>query len=288
MNSAELNTEIAKGLSEVLANHGIATRITIQDIVVTDKTVSDGILEEKVSSAIINAIWPSMRSAKVFHYTSFPGGESILKSRVLRLTNIERRYSESEIQSFCETHQLTGYLHSEEDGQPTYRRLIMPNTFYSSFTTTDLSPEDEEYFWQNFAGSDGFRLTFEIVAENHNFRKMYYEKVDGDPIKLLSDVTTLIRERFNREFCLAGISRLCAFYLPGSKYGREKEYRLLHRVWDDSGPQPIGHGPQSYIEMPFGTPTVGYTLKLTQVCGNEQPTFATGVPFAFRSMHGSA
>jgi hypothetical protein len=78
MHSAELNTEIAKGLSEVLANHGIATRITIQDIVVTDRTVSDGILEEKVSSAIINAIWPSMRSAKVFHYTSFTGGESIL------------------------------------------------------------------------------------------------------------------------------------------------------------------------------------------------------------------
>lgn len=56
MHSTELNTEIAKGLSEVLANHGIATRITIQDIVVTDKTVSDGILEEKVSGAIINAI----------------------------------------------------------------------------------------------------------------------------------------------------------------------------------------------------------------------------------------
>lgn len=65
----------------------------------------------------------------------------------------------------------------------------MPNTFYSSFTTTELSSEDEEYFWQNFAGSDGFRLTFEVVAGNCNFRKMYYEKVDGEPIKLLSKET---------------------------------------------------------------------------------------------------
>jgi hypothetical protein len=255
---------------------------------VTENTVSDGILDEKISGAIINAIWPSINSAKVYHYTSFDGGECILKSGVMRLTNIEKRYSESEIETFCKTQQLTGYRQLREDGEQTYRNLIMPNTFYSSFTTTELSSDDEEYFWRNFAGSDGFRLTLEIVADNCNFRKIYYEKVDGEPINLLSDVVTLIRERINREFSLAGISRLCAFYLPGSKYGREKEYRLLHRVWDHSGPQPIGHGPNSYIEIPFGTPTVGYSLKITQVCGYEQPTFATGVPFVFRSTHGSA
>lgn len=288
MPSTNIRAVIANGLNEVLAQHRIDTRITSQDIVVTENTVSDGVLGEKISGAIINAIWPSINSAKVFHYTSFAGGESILKSGVLRLTNIEKRYSESEIQAFCKTHQLTGYLHLQEDGEPTYRNLIMRNTFYTSFTTTELCSEDEEYFWQNFAGSDGFRLTLEVVADNCNFRKMYYEKVDGEPIKLLSDVTTLIRERFNREFCLAGISRLCAFYLPGSKYGQEKEYRLLHRVWDNSGPQPIGHGAHSYIEIPFETPTVGYTLRVIQVCGNQQPAFSTGVPFVFRSTQGSA
>lgn len=255
MPSTNISTEIASEINEVLARHSIDSRITSQDIVVTENTVSDGVLGEKISGAIINAIWPSINYAKVFHYTSFAGGESILKSGVLRLTNIEKRYSESEIQAFCETHQLTGYLHLQEDDEPIYRSLIMRNTFYSSFTTTELSPEDEEYFWQNFASSDGFRLTFEVFADNCNFRKMYYEKVDGEPIKLLSDVTTLIRERFKREFCLAGISRLCAFYLPGSKYGQERSigYCIAYGII-------LGHN-----QLVTGlTATLRYPLKLQQ------------------------
>jgi len=277
-----LKIEIASALNDVLSRHGINAVINAQEISVTENTVSDGVLGQKLSSAIVDALWPSIHFAKVYHYTTFHKGENILKSGCLRLNNIERRYCDSEIRSFCETHQLTGYLVPGENGDPTYRSLIMPNTFYTSFTTTELSPEDEEYFWNNFAGSDGFRLTFEVTATNQDFRKMLYQKVDGEPIHLLADIVTLVRERFDRQFYLSGLSRLCSFYLPGSKYSREKEYRLLYRIWDDSGPQQVGCGRESYIEMPFSIPTAGYTIKITQVCGNDQPRFKTGVPFVFR------
>lgn len=49
MPSTDISTEIANGLNEVLAQHGIDTRITSQDIVVTENTVSDGVLGEKIS-----------------------------------------------------------------------------------------------------------------------------------------------------------------------------------------------------------------------------------------------
>lgn len=107
----------------------------------------------------------------------------------------------------------------------------MPNTFYASFTDTTLSASQEEHFWRNFAACDGVRLTIEVVASNPNFRKIRYEQRKGKPIKVLSELTSCIRDKHGREFILKGISRLCSFYLSGKDYGIENEYRALHRTW---------------------------------------------------------
>jgi len=86
----------------------------------------------------------------------------------------------------------------------------MPQLFYASFTEASLSQEDEEYFWRNFAASDGVRLTIDITATNPNFRKIVYEPKPGTPIPLLTDLVSTIRQQHGREFVLQGISRLCA------------------------------------------------------------------------------
>jgi len=271
-------------INAILYKNGINEVITLSDITITDKIVSDLVKPQaKLSDAITDFLWPSISSATVYHYTSKEAAESILKTGIFRLKNIANRYSEGEIKTFCETHQLQGYLEESESGEPTYKHLIMPNTFYSSFTDTALTAEQEEYFLRTFAACDGVRLRIEITASNPNFRKIRYEQKKGVPIALLSDLTNSIRDKYGREFVLKGISRLCSFYLSGKDYGIENEYRVLHRVWVGFGPQPKINGEFSYIELPLNAMSVcGYQLVITEVHACERPEMPDHYVFSKR------
>jgi hypothetical protein len=220
----------------------------------------------------------------VYHYTSRTAAENILATGIFRLNNIATRYTEGEIVTFCKTHELNGYLEKDANGNPIYRHLIMPNTFYASFTDTNLTNEQEEYFWRNFASCDGVRLKIEVTASNPNFRKMRYEQSEGTPIALLSELIKCIREKHKREFVLKGISRLCSFYLSGKDYGIEHEYRALYRVWEGFGPQPkTNGGTDSYIELPLEAMSeCGYLFKIVEVHAMSKPNMPDTYPFSNR------
>lgn len=216
---------IVADINTILSKHGIYDTLQIQDITVTDKTVNDLVKPSpKLSNLITDQLWPSVPSATVYHYTSREAAESILTTGVFRLVNIEKRLNDGEIVTFCKTHGLSGYLEADVNGLPKYRTLLMPQLFYASFTETNVSSDDEEYFWRNFAASDGVRLTINITAKNPNFRKIADEPSPGVPIPVLIDLISILRQQHGREFVLQGISRLCAFYLCGQTYAREKEY----------------------------------------------------------------
>jgi hypothetical protein len=268
----------------ILRDSGITEKISLSDITVTEKTVSDLVKQNaKLSDAITNLLWPSITSATVYHYTSKTAAESILNTGFFRLNNIANRFTEGEIVTFCETHDLQGYLEKDANNDPKYKHLIMPNTFYSSFTDVSVTKEEEEWFWSHFASCDGVRLKIEITASNPNFRKMKYEQKKGEPISLLSKLTNHIRNKYGREFVLKGISRLCSFYLSGIDYGIENEYRALYRVWEGFGPQPKTNGTQSYIELPLGAMSeCGYKLTITEVHSNEKPNMPTSYVFSKR------
>ncbi len=276
--------ELVADINKVLVENGVQEQITLSDITITDKTVSDLVKPNaKLSDAITNHLWPSIGAATVYHYTSRSAAENILGTKIFRLSNIAGRYNEGEIVTFCETHNLQGYLEQDENGDPKYKHLIMPNTFYASFTDVALTEKQEEYFWSNFAACDGVRLKIEITASNPNLRKIQYEQTEGTPIKLLSDLTSCVREKYNREFILKGISRLCSFYLSGKDYGIECEYRALYRVWEGLGPQPINNGPSSYIELPLDAMSeCGYQLKIVEVHANEKPNMPDSYVFSQR------
>ena len=277
---------LLRDINDVLSNYGIGKTINLSDVTITNKTVSDGAKQvSTLSDAITDHLWPSISSASVYHFTSKKAAESILNNNTFRLTNIAKRYNEGEIKTFCETHNLNGYLEMDSAGLPKYRNLIMPNTYYASFTDTNLTNEQEQYFWRTFATSDGVRLRIDILAKNPNFRKMRYEQKKGCPIGLLNDLVSCVRDNHNREFILNGISRLCSFYLSGKDYGIENEYRMLHRVWDGFGPQPVGIGENSYIELPLGTMTqCGYKLDITEVHSVTKPTMPASYVFSQRKV----
>lgn len=282
----EKMTDLVNDINQILNDNGVQEKITLSDITITDKTVSDLVKQNaKLSDAITNFLWPSIASESVYHYTSKSAAESILGTKIFRLNNIANRYSEGEIRTFCETHDLKGYLEKDENNDPKYKNLIMPNTFYASFTDVSLTQDQEEYFWRNFAACDGVRLKIEITASNPNFRKLHYEQVKGKPIPLLSELTKCIREKHNREFILKGISRLCSFYLSGKDYGIENEYRALYRVWEGFGPQPKNYGAYSYIELPLNEMSeCGYQLKIVEYHAFKQADMAipSSVNFSMR------
>ncbi|WP_204249000.1 hypothetical protein [Halomonas sp. S2151] len=141
--------------------------------------------------------------------------------------------------------------------------------YYSSFTDTALTNEQEAYFWRTFSPFDGVRLKLRIEASNQNFRAMVYESKTGQPISILNDLVREIRNKHNREFVLSGISRLCAFYLE-KDFDVENEYRILFRDWDDGSVNPKTERDTSFIEVPLDAmgPT-GYKIEVLEVQSNE-------------------
>jgi len=258
---------IVADINGILASCGITQTVSPADIIITEQTVSDGVkAHPKLSGVITDFLWPSVNAAIVYHYTTREAAESILNTGIFRLSNIANRYSEGEIVTFCETHNLQGYLEKDINGDPRYKSLIMPNTFYASFADVSITPDQEEYFWRNFGFNDGVRLRIEVVASNPNFRRMFYEQKKGVPIRVLSELTRCIREKYGRAFILNGISRLCSFYLSGEKFAKENEIRCLYRVWEGVGPQPKGNAADSYVELPLNAKSeFGYQLTVTEV-----------------------
>lgn len=286
MEQLKIQKNIIADINAILSKHGITELITLQDITITDKTISDlAHPTPRLSNAIIEYLWPTIDTKTVFHYTSRHSAEEILNSGIFRLSNIEKRYGEGEIETFCKTHKLTGYLRTQEDGTETYRSLLMPNTFYASFTDAAISDEHEEYFWRVFAGSDGVRLKLNISAKNVDFRKVKYEITAGAPIPIISELNETIRVKYGLIFILRGLSRLCSFYLSGADYGHENEFRLLYRYWDGSLAQPIGRGPSSYIELPLDVMgDTGYRIDVLEVHSRTKPDIPDSYIFNERKL----
>jgi hypothetical protein len=277
----DLRAKIALAITEVLASHGILKNITWEDIAVTPNLVTDGLASDrKISSAIIAKLWPSVHAAEVYHYTSRDNAKNILSSNRFRLTNIGKRVADGEIKTFCETHQLKGYL-AKLKAEPEYKTLIEPNTYYASFTDTNLDKAEERSFWEAFGP---VRLRLKITAQNENFRRMYYERTAGAPIPVLLALANRLRDDFGRAWILQGLSSICSFYLTEADYGWEKEKRVLWRVWDGSPCQPIGSGPSSYVELVLGEMSpCGFELSVTEVCSEDQLSVPNGVTFVRRA-----
>lgn len=273
---------VVTDINDVLSKHKIRETISLDDITITSNLVH---LKEKPSELIVDSLWPSISSATVFHFTSAEVAEKILNSGMLRLTNIAKRISEDEIVAFCKSHGLDGYLDEDSNGVPVYKTDLVPGLFYASFTDTTLSEEEQKYFWNEFGNGDGVRLKIQVTARNPNFRKIHYEKNEGKPIALLDDLNKCIQKRCGRRYLLQGVSRLCAFYLPGKKYKRENEYRALFKVFKDVvGPDLKTEKGISFIEVPLNEDhqKTGYKFEVIEVFANDRPNMPDSYTFAKR------
>lgn len=255
----------------ILKSRGVDYTATSEDIVFTANSVI-GLSGATMSSAIVKHTWPHMPDSRLYHYTSSQALASIVKERGLRLYWLERRHQDEEVVHFCKAHNLD-YLLEVENGRPRYRTEVTEQTFYSSFTTTQLDADDEQHFWRTFSGPDGGRLELRITLEAPLVRPVRYESYDdlkADPVPVIRDLQELSTALLQKKFVMQGFTRVSAFCLP-SRFAREYERRLaLSRTI--CGPLDVrtdedGH---KYTFVPFQKDTeLGIRIELLTVQTNE-------------------
>lgn len=283
LSKIQRNQKLLKEINQLLSDYGVDTRVEYGDLTFTENVVIDSDrLNPKLSGAIIDAVWPSVTTSIVYHFTELEKAEKILQSRTFRLTNIGKNLKDSEISSFCEAHELKGYLETDESGKSAYESFIVPNTYIASFADSNLSPEDEEKLWKRFASGGGVRFTLRVTAKNPNFRKIHYGD-KGEPIALLKDVGDKINQATGANFIFVGISRFCSFYLPRDFYEEENEFRILHRLWDNEKPDGVGEDGYSYLELNIGEMSnYGYQIDFIDVMSDVKPNMPHKTPFTKR------
>ena len=261
--------DIVQDINKVLNDYDLS--ITYSDLAITDTNIVETIVKEKYctftgesiefanfSKKIIEILFPSSSLKTVYHYTSKETAECIVNTGLFRLYNISKRIKESEVVSFCKAHELKN------------DNIMIPSTYYASFTSTEQTTGKENYLWSQFATHDGVRLKIKIVTNKPErtdiLRKIYYEKAeDSKPISLLGKLAK-VAKKYGKKFTLRGVSTICSYYLPKT-YDLEEEYRILHRNIDERVmPVKVDEKGGEYIEIELGKKNdTGYLFEIMEV-----------------------
>ncbi|MFW1030998.1 hypothetical protein ACEWA3_23150 [Vibrio parahaemolyticus] len=273
---------IVDDINNIFRSYNFNRVVVKEDLTITNRVVTSSSMSS-LSEDIINFIWKQHTSKCLYHYTNRNAAESIVSSGLFRMNNIQNRFEHGEVVDFCERFNLQGYLELDNEGVPKYKSIIMPNTFYASFTDVDISNARRGDIWSYFAGQHGVCLKFRVTASNTNFREMYYEENTDNRMSLLSDIIRLIDEQYQLNFVLRGISRLSSFYLSG--FSEENEFRILHRTWDEDTLEPTQYKEHDYLEIPIdGQKAYGFCLELLGIYSYSPLASENSYPFhAIRS-----
>jgi hypothetical protein len=221
--------------------------------------------DKKLSKIIFDAIYPKPLLERYSHYTTFKGACSILKNKEFWIFNLIKNFDAEEFRLFYEQHNVTGYRDlSETFGIKTDYRSLMAEQFSLCLTSeNNKSPSLWNYF--GYKGT-GIKLTFEIDSHIPDFREVYYsDKNNPTQIKLFSELSQEIFDKYNYIFNFSNISKIGAFYIHG-KFNNEKEYRfLVKRTSDDYDAwnfEPIIFKDDvTYIVLPFESRLASFKLK---------------------------
>ena len=247
--------------------------------------VTDHLKEKRITLRLTNAISPPIPKGEFYHYTSFSAADEILNTKILRLTSLTKRVAEDEIVQFLKEFNLVYPLSNDpKTGKPRYLTSIAKRVFYTSFTDTSLSKEEEERFWVVFAKKDGVRLKFRIELRSGLglLRRMVYR---ADDITKYASFYRELNELTEREFCkpffYEDAAIVCALRLPNA-YKAEKETRLI--TYRSCGlPLDEDKGTE-FLKLSFGyNEAIGVNLQLVEIQTNQKITNSCGATVVPRS-----
>jgi hypothetical protein len=236
--------EAAECINRIFRKYNIDEEILKEEICFTDQTLGGKIFAQsreevgdetivtfnrnhRLSEIIFSKYFPEPSNSTFVHFTSFPNAESIITKKELWLFNLIKRSGQDEYVHFFDDHNLKGLGNKKAPDGTNMYISILKEIFYTSFAhSTSLSDSSSERLWRNFGDNGcGIRLEFSITPLNDVFRHMFY-KSDTQLNLLINDISEAIKERFNRVFVVAGISKIGGFYLPEG-FAEENEVRLL-------------------------------------------------------------
>lgn len=253
-------------VNTILHKHGINDSIDKTQIQFNADYVGNitGIDDKKLSSLIFEKIYPRPTRRTFSHYTKFDKGRALIQKSEFWLFNLLQNFNAEEFRLFYQEHDIDGYeQESETFGIRTGYRPMMADIFALCFTAEENTDPE---LWNYFGGNGtGLKLTFEVDSHIPDFREVYYSNIHTpQPIALLKELFTEIKNQFDYTFNFTYISKIGAFYIKGC-FKNEQEYRfLLKRTSDDYnawGLQPVAFDRDiSYIVLPFNSDFANFKL----------------------------
>ena len=109
-NKTELQ-ELVDFVNSIFAKYEITDRITTQHIRFNADFIGNIIKvdDKKLSQIIFDKYFPNPNRQSYYHYTSFGAFKSIIQNKKLRLSNLNKRFSDGEFSTFYEEHGIDGY-----------------------------------------------------------------------------------------------------------------------------------------------------------------------------------
>ena len=244
--------------------------VTEDDLALLPSVVTDEFRpERRITVRLTRAISPPIHNGEFYHYTSFLAAKEILNTKILRLTSLTKRVAEDEIvQSLKEFNLVYPLSNDPKTGKPRYLTSIANRIFYTSFTDTSLSEEEEEYFWNFFAGIDGVRLKFRIELGSGCLHRMVYGADMKKWASFFRELTELTERELCRPFFYGDSAIVCALRLPNA-YKAEKETRLI--TYRCCGLPLEKDGGIEFLKLSFGhNEAIKVNLQLVEIQSNQK------------------
>lgn len=188
----------------------------------------------KLSNILFDLYYPIPNEDSFYHYTKISSLSKILKGE-LKLNSLIVNENYEEFKTFYKEHNLLGSFDKfNSDGNDMSQTLMSEIYTFCMASKENLTSQNENSLWNSFGDNkSGVRIEFSVETNHCDFRKIFYRDRKEDIENLLiNQLSTTIKNKFNRQLFISGVSKIGMFYLPGS-YKIENEVRFAIKKHTD-------------------------------------------------------
>jgi hypothetical protein len=190
--------------------------------------------KRRFSQILFDIYYPKANDVSYYHYTKISALNHILKGQ-LKLKPLVSNENYDEFRTFYEDHNILGYFHNKDYDGTLMKDALMKEIYaFCMASKVNLKKENEDALWRSFADNgEGVRIEFEIQTEHPDFRKIFYPDKNLDKKDLvINRLQSVIKNLYERDLYIPGISKIGSFYLPGI-YKIENEVRFVVKKHTD-------------------------------------------------------
>lgn len=189
----------------------------------------------RFSKLLFDIYYPRPSEKCFYHYTKVSALKHILKQR-LRLKPLSANENDEEFKTFYNDHNFLGYFEHKDENDVLMKDSLMQKIYAFCMASKEgLKTENENALWRSFADNGhGIRIEFEVATNHPDFRKVFYKDDSFNKQDLvINKIRSFIKTDYNRELFIYSISKMGAFYLPGT-YKIENEVRFVVKKHTDA------------------------------------------------------